>query len=233
MSGGRPTPRKERIASTRMAKAHDVGALHQQRRDAVGQDVAEHDPAGRRAERDRRLDVGLLADRQHQRAHQARDARDLGDGDGDDHRADAGAPQRHQRDGEQDGGNRHQAVHHAHQRPVQPAQVAGAQAEHDAEGERQRRGGDADQQRHARAVEHAAVDVAAEGVRAHEEGVLQRLALERQDLAALARPQVAAGRRRTATDRRCPARARRLRARAAARAQQAADAHRPVAEDHQ
>src|SRR6185295_11598056 len=44
------------------------------------------------------------------------------------------------------------------------------------------------------AIAHAAVDVAAEGVRAHEEPVPQRLAVERDDFAGLHRPQVAARR---------------------------------------
>jgi hypothetical protein len=85
------------------------------------------------------------------------------------------------------------AVHDAHQRAVEPAQVARAKSEHDAEGERQQRRGDAHQQGHARAVDHAAVDVAPEGVRAHDELVLQQLAVERHDFAAPPRAQVAAG----------------------------------------
>jgi len=102
------------------------------------------------------------------------------------------APQRDQRDRDQDAGDRHHAVHHAHQRSVEPAQGAGGEAAQHADGERDERRAQADEERDARAVEDAAVDVAAEGVRAHQEHVLHRLALERGDLARLERPQVAA-----------------------------------------
>jgi len=67
----------------------------------VGQDVAEHQDPGRRADRDRALDIGLLAHREHDRAHQAHDARHIGHDDGEDDGDQPGAPDRDQRDGEQ------------------------------------------------------------------------------------------------------------------------------------
>jgi hypothetical protein len=48
-----------------------------------------------------RFDVRLLAQRQHEAADEAHDARDFGERDRDDHVADARLGERHQRDGEQ------------------------------------------------------------------------------------------------------------------------------------
>ena len=76
-------------------------------------------------------------------------------------------PAREERDdahGEQDRRDRHQAVHDAHDDAVEPADVAGDQADDEADGDADRRHRDADDQRHARAVDDAAVDVAAERV---------------------------------------------------------------------
>ena len=113
---------------------------------------------------DRRLDVGLLAQRQHEAAHQAHDARHLGERDRDDHVLDARLGQRHQRDREQHRRDRHQPVHHAHHDRVEPAHVAGDEPDRQADDRREQRDGDADDERHARAVDDAAVDVAAEHV---------------------------------------------------------------------
>ena len=66
-----------------------MSGLHHQRREQVGQDVAQQDGRHARAGRHRRLDVGLLADGQHQRAHQSHHARDFRDHDGDDDGAQA------------------------------------------------------------------------------------------------------------------------------------------------
>jgi hypothetical protein len=65
--------------------------------------------------------IGLLAQRQHDTAHQPRDARDFGNRDGQDDVADACARQRHQGDGEQDRRYRHQPVHEPHQDAVRPS----------------------------------------------------------------------------------------------------------------
>ena len=131
VSGGMPMPRNHRIASIRIAAAQMKvpctisGAMR------VRQDVAEQQQRRRRADADRRLDVGLLAHGQHDRAHQAHDARNLGHDDGDDHGEQAGAEQRDQRDGEQYRRDRHQPVHDPHHDRVEPADVAGDQADHE------------------------------------------------------------------------------------------------------
>ena len=80
------------------------------------------------------------------------------------------------RDREQDGRDRHQPVHDAHDDGVEPAEVAGEQADEQADGDADQRHRDADQERDARAVDHAAVDVAAEAVGAEHGDHLDALA---------------------------------------------------------
>ena len=92
----------------------DVSALHDQRRDRVRHQVPPHDLRQAGADRDRGLHIGLLARRQHHRAHQPRHARNFGNRDRDQHRHQAGARQRHHGDREQDARDRHQAVHDPH-----------------------------------------------------------------------------------------------------------------------
>ena len=58
--------------------------LHDQRGHAVRQHVADEDQRQPRAGRDRGLDIGLLAHRQHHGAHQPHHARDFRHRDGDD-----------------------------------------------------------------------------------------------------------------------------------------------------
>ena len=140
------------------------GALHDQGRHGVGQDVAEHQDPGRRADRDRAFDVGFLAHGEHDRADQAHDARHVGHDDGEDHGDQPGAPDRDQGDRKQDARDRHQAVHDAHDDAVGPAHVAGNQADHGADRNCKDGHRDADGERHARAVDDAAVDVPAETV---------------------------------------------------------------------
>src|SRR6266851_5507998 len=150
----------------------DEGALHDQGRDGVGQDVAEHQGPGRRADRDGALDIGLLAHREHHGAHQAHDSRHVGHDDGEDHGDQAGAPDRDQRDGEQYARYRHQPVHDAHDDAVEPSDVAGDQADDEADRDGDGGDGDADRQRHARAVNYPAVDVTTQAVGAHEDDTL-------------------------------------------------------------
>ena len=138
VSGGMPTPRKLRIASSRMAERADVGGLDDQRRNRVGQHVAVEDLRRGRAYRDGRLDIGLLPDRQHDRTDQPHHARNLRYRNRDDHRQQARARQRHQRDRQQDRRNRHQPVHEAHHDAVQPAVVAGHEADEQADRNRRR-----------------------------------------------------------------------------------------------
>src|SRR6266542_5027384 len=86
-------------------RSADIGSLHEQRRDDVGQDVAHEDARQGRAGRDRGFDVRLLAQAEHEAPNQAHDPRDLRQRDGDDHVADARLGQRHQRNGEQHRGD--------------------------------------------------------------------------------------------------------------------------------
>ena len=70
-----PTPRNDSAASARIATTDDDGAVHDDRLEGVGQDVAEHDPHPREPERLGRLDVLELLERQEGRPHDAGDAR--------------------------------------------------------------------------------------------------------------------------------------------------------------
>ena len=83
--GGMPTPRNDSDGLDQHGRGGDEGGLHDQRRHHVRQHVAPQDRRQPRADRVRRLDEELLAQGQRERAHQAHDARDLGNGDGDDH----------------------------------------------------------------------------------------------------------------------------------------------------
>ncbi|GCC46244.1 hypothetical protein chiPu_0030610, partial [Chiloscyllium punctatum] len=146
----------------------DISALHDQRRDRVRHQMPPHDLRQARAERDRGLDIGLLARGQHHRAHQACYARDLGDGDRDHHGPDAGARQRDHGDCEQNGRDRHQAVHHAHHHRIDPAEEAGDEADQEPDGDRADGGAEPDYQRDPRAVDDARQQVASIGVGAEQ-----------------------------------------------------------------
>ena len=93
---------------------HGVGederALHQDRRDEVAQHVARHDAPGRHAERARRLHIGQFADDQRRGAHDAREPRRIDDAERDDDRGQRRPQRRHERDGQQDVGERHHRV---------------------------------------------------------------------------------------------------------------------------
>ena len=147
----------------------DIGALHDQRRDRVRHQMPPHDLRQAGADRDRGLDIRLLARGQHDRAHQAGHARNFGDGDRDQHGPDAGAGQRHHGDREQDARHRHQAVHDAHQDGIDQLEEAGDEADRKADDDRQDRRADADQQRDAAAIDDARQQVAAIGVGAEQE----------------------------------------------------------------
>src|SRR5436190_1970836 len=58
-------------------RSADIGSLHEQRRDDVGQDVAHEDARQGRAGGDRGFDVRLLAQAEHEAPNQAHDPRDL------------------------------------------------------------------------------------------------------------------------------------------------------------
>ena len=124
---------------------------------------------GRRAspERDGGLHVGLLADREHERAHETDHAWHLGDDDGEHHAAQAGARERDEPDGEQDGRNRHEAIHHAHHDAVESPHVAGHQADDEPDRRADDRHRHADEERDPGAIDDATVHIAPERVRAH------------------------------------------------------------------
>ena len=134
-------------------------------RDHVGQDVPEDDGGVPDPRQPRRLDVGLLADRQHvaardpgERRHQAHRHRD---GDVRHPEAEHG----HGGDGEEDHRKREEAVHHPHHDRVEPSPVVAGdepQAHADDHGGGHRH--HAHHQRDARPVEDPAQDVAAEAV---------------------------------------------------------------------
>ena len=140
-----------------------------------------------RAAGDGALDIGLAADRQHDGADQAHDARHLGNDDGHDHDAEAGPREGDQRDGKQDRGDRHQAVHDAHDQAVDAAEVAAGDAERQAEQAGDRRHREAHDQRDARAVHGARKYVAAELVGAEPPALRWRAqAADRRELERIA-----------------------------------------------
>ncbi len=63
--GCSPTPRNDSVASAAMKRAERDRGDHDDRRERVGQDVPEHDPAVRRAQHPRRLHVVLVLRRDH------------------------------------------------------------------------------------------------------------------------------------------------------------------------
>ena len=133
MLGGVPAPMKDRIASVIIAAAAMKVPCTSSGGNVLGR-MWRH----RIAEKPvplamRRLDIGLLAQGQHDAAHQPGDARHLGDGDREDHVLDAGAGQRHQRDRDQHRRDRHQPVHDPHDDRVDPAGEAGDEADREAE----------------------------------------------------------------------------------------------------
>ena len=165
--------RQERLDQDRGGA--NVSRLHDQRRERVGQDMAEQDLAEAAADDDGGFDIGLLADRQHDAAHQAHHARHLDDRDGDDDGRDAGLDHRHQRDGEEDRRDRHQAVHEAHQDGVGNAAVAGDEPDQQPDDGRQHGHHQPDDERNAAAMDRAAPDIAADAVGARQMDPRRRL----------------------------------------------------------
>ena len=113
---------------------HRQARLDEQRRQHVGQDVADGDPQRRAAERARGLDVVLRLDREHGAAGEADEDGQGRDADGDHGVAETRAEEGGQRDGhdeERDGEHR---VGHAHDEVVDPpASVPREEAEGNAE----------------------------------------------------------------------------------------------------
>src|SRR6266567_6515321 len=125
----------------------DECSLHDECWNRVRQDVAHEQQRCSRAGHDRGLDIGLLAHRQHDGAHEAHDARYLRNDDGDDDADEAGTEQRDQCDRKQDRRDRHQPVHQPHHDGVDPAQVTGDEADEEPDRDADHRHRDADQER--------------------------------------------------------------------------------------
>ena len=129
--------------------------------DDIGQDVTEYDARRASSYRAGGLDVGLLTDAQHRGADDASGDGRLGNAEGDDDVFYASTEKRHQGDGQNDRGYRHQAVHEPHDHHVDPAVVAGEHADYgpgaDCNGGHRHRYHEG----YARAVDGSAVDVPA------------------------------------------------------------------------
>ncbi len=93
---------------------------------------------------------------EHDAAHQAYDARHLGQRHGDDHDDDARLGERDERDGEHDRRNRHHAVHHPHHHGVHRSQVAADETNRQSDQRRERRDRQADDERYATAIDDPA-----------------------------------------------------------------------------
>jgi hypothetical protein len=137
--------------------------------------MAEQDLAETAADDDGGFDIGLIADRQHDAAHQPHHARHLDDRDGDDDGRDAGLDHGHQGDGEEDRRNRHQPVHEAHQDGVGNAAVSADEPDQQPDDGRQRRHHQTDDERNAAAMDGTAPDIAADTVRARQMDPRRRL----------------------------------------------------------
>ena len=171
----------------------DIGRLHDQGRERVRHHMQEQDARQRHADGDRRLDIGLLPDREHDGADQSHDARDLRDGDGDDDVGDRRAGERDQRDRQQHARDRHQPVHDTHDQRVHPADVAGKNADEETDDRRHQGDEQPDRQRDPPACQGAREHVAAVHVRAEGARVSGRLQpvdrVERQRVRREQRPQ--------------------------------------------
>ena len=143
--------------------------MHDQGRDRVGHQMPPHDLRQAGTDGDRGFDIRLLARRQHHRAHQPRDARNLRDGNGDEHRHQAGAGQRDHGNGEQDARDRHQPIHDAHHHRVDPFEKAGDEADHEADADADDGSTKSDQERDPSAIENPRQHVAAIAVGAQQE----------------------------------------------------------------
>ena len=139
------------------------GRQDQIRRDALRQDMPHHHARMRGAQAAGRFDVGHFLQRQHDRADDPAAERYSGDGDGNDHRADAGAQRHRDRHRQDQVGERLQELDQPLADQIElAAEVAAGQApertERGAQYDRRHRNG----QRRAAAVDHPAQRVAAD-----------------------------------------------------------------------
>ena len=144
--------------------------LHDQRRRAVGQHLAEHQPQGAGAADAGRRHIVLGHFGDHRGARDANVVRQ----DHDRHREhrvhQAGAQDGDDHDRQQQAGQREDDVHQPHDRDLDDAaRESGDQPQRDAGRHRDQHHGHADRQRQARAVDQARKDVAADRVRSQQE----------------------------------------------------------------
>jgi hypothetical protein len=78
-------------------------------------------------------------------------------------------------------GNSHQPIHDPHDDAVEPARCAGNEADEHTEQQTQQSNSCADNERHASAIQNAAVDIAAKAVGSHPERVLKADAIRQDD----------------------------------------------------
>ena len=102
----------------------NIGALHDERRSGVGEDVTQENLPHRRIQGNGRFNVGFLSHRQHNGAHQSGNARNTRNSDGGHHDDQSVAEHSNQTDCEEDGRDRHKAIHHAHHHGIHPAEIA-------------------------------------------------------------------------------------------------------------
>ncbi len=138
---------------------------HDQRRQRVGQDMPDGDAPLAHADRLRRLDEGQLAQGERVAADDARDIGNQRDGDGDDGVLERGTERRRHHQGENQQRQGLEDIYDALGDEIAPSpEIAGGQADDDADHRAEQRRADADSERDAGAVDDAAIDVAAEGI---------------------------------------------------------------------
>ena len=135
--GGRtPMPRKAqaRLGEDRAGDGERAG--DDDRRCDVGQDMAEHDPPGSRADATAGHDEIAFTQTQCFRSHQARNARPAEDPDDEHHVVDARAEHRHQADDDDQRRDRHHHVGQAHEPEIHfTAQKPARQSDQGADGD--------------------------------------------------------------------------------------------------
>ena len=134
--GGTPAPRKDSAASVRMEKANTNVPCTSSGESRFGSRCTTMTRRLAGAERFRGLDELQLAQHQHRAARNAGDARRIDSAERDHHVGQRRAQRRHQRDRQQDVGERHQRIGDAHQQPVELAHITGNHAQHGAADQR-------------------------------------------------------------------------------------------------
>ena len=162
---------------------HLHGGHDDQRRQAVGQQVAQHLARPRQAQHARGLHVLLVALHQCAGPHGARIQRPLDGHERDDHLVQALAEDGQQDQRQQDGGKGQLQVDDAHHQRINPAaEVGGHQPQHQAQGQGRHGAEGAHPKRGAQAVKNAREHVASLVVRAEQEAAPGGRGLARRQL---------------------------------------------------